>query len=199
MEPLSGALSSVLIVLLLTSFVKIAAALNIFRYGIGLGDATFGLITIALSLALTAMVNLRQVENAGGVDALLKKSASPQSVEAEFRPFLEKHADASMLKRMNAANAKLNGLNPKEGADKTTAFPVLVTSFLLSELRAAFAIGLMFLIPFVVVDLIVGNILMSLGVVQMSPALVALPLKLLLFISVDGWTLVAEKLLNSYQ
>ena len=198
MEPLSGALTSVLVVLLLTSFVKIAAALNIFRYGLGLGDATFGIITIALALSLTAVVNLRQIENAGGVDAVLKKSAQPLGVEAEFRPFLEKHADEKIIKRIQAASLKLGGTEGKDGEGKTS-FPVVLCSFLVSELRSAFAIGLMFLIPFVVLDLIVGNILLALGAVQIAPALISLPLKLLLFISIDGWTLLVEKLLSSYQ
>ena len=198
MEATSGVFTSLAAILLLTSFVKIAAALNIFRYGLGLGDATFGLITIALSLALTSIVNLKQIESAGGIDSLLKRAGSPQNVEAEFRPFLEKHVDPGVLKKMQNAAEKVASTSAVKTPETQGSFPVLMVSFLLTEMKSAFAIGLMFLIPFVVLDLIIANILMSLGVVQMAPTLVSLPLKLLLFIAVDGWTLIAEKLLGTY-
>jgi len=77
-------------------------------------------------------------------------------------------------------------------------FPVLIAAFLISELSEAFQLGFMILIPFFVVDLLVTNILLALGVTQISQAVVALPCKLLLFFAVDGWTLVSEKLISGY-
>lgn len=188
--------------LILTSFVKILTALNILRYGIGLSDAPFGLVMVGVAGALSMLVMAPAFDSAGGLDAITRGGLPV--IEKTYRPFLEKHADRKTIDRLTLIDQRLKETNATDipaidaKSPKPVSFPVLVVAFLISELTAAFTIGLLFLIPFVVIDLAAANLLMALGVTQISQHVVTLPLKLLLFIAVDGWTLVSEKLLASY-
>jgi flagellar biosynthetic protein FliP len=89
------------------------------------------------------------------------------------------------------------GENPDTAASKTGFIP-LVTAFVLSELRTAFTLGFLIFIPFLIIDLIVSSVLMSLGLMFLPPTFVSLPLKLLLFVLLGGWTLIAETVVRSF-
>lgn len=217
MELFLGATGALLAALFLTSFIKILTALNIMRYGLGLTDAVFGLIIIGVSAGLTMFVMSPQIESAGGVDALLRSGSV--GIERTYRPFLEAHTDKKILDRLmsirahhsaqagaaQSAASSHGAPSPKSGVVEPTAvtpgavpFAALASAFMLSELSAAFAIGLLLLVPFVVIDLAVANLLMALGASQISQQVISLPLKILLFVVVDGWGMVSGKLLNSY-
>lgn len=222
MDTLAPYVSGFAGLLLFSSFIKILTTLSIVRYGVGLHDAGFGLTIFAVSLALSLLVMSPQLDAMGGVDALLAGKAS-KSYEKELRPFLEKHtADSTKeaFRRLVGSDrtvAAVGGVDAKgnvaddskpkseEGASATVkdesplSFSALAGAFLISQVQEAFGLGLALLIPFIVVDLLVANVLMVLGVVQLPVAVVSLPLKLLLFFAVDGWTLVAEKLVHSFQ
>lgn len=198
MDDLSAYLQGFLAILLLTSFVKIFTVLSIMRYGIGLDNSGVGLVFFALSLALAlAVVSSNSSQLAGSANFLsFGKSINQQNVEVVFRPFLERNVDRAVNDRINST---LNKNKPKTQAPaEQTNFNVLIASFLISELKRAFQLGFLILIPFLVVDLVVTNILAALGVTQISQAVVSLPLKILLFFAIDGWTLLSEKLLNTY-
>ena len=119
--------------------------------------------------------------------------------EQRVRPFMEKHVDPAVKDSISSISAKLTEQAKVEEEKETdSSLSILGASFMLSQLKDAFYLGLIFLIPFVVVDLVVTNLMMLLGITQISAALVSLPVKLLLFVSIDGWKLVSERLLNSF-
>lgn len=203
MESLPSFLSGVLVLLLCTSFVKMLTSLSILRYGLGLDGAGVGAVLVTLSMALSLVVIQPQLAGLGGVDALLSGKISFESagVEKQMRPFIEKHADASVVGRIGALLKGIEQPGGKKAEAATVAaqpFSVILAAFMISELKAAFLLGLLFIVPFVVIDLLVANVLAALQVQQISTFIVALPFKLLLFIAVDGWTLVSEKLISGY-
>ena len=221
------------VILLLTSFVKLATALSIFRFGLGLDGAVFGIVVFALALALTLPVMLPEIERAGGVDQFLHgTSRDGASLESRFRPYLQKHTDAGLAQKFQAL-AEKSKARPQPGdpatwqqadgagAERVAAdqprtetetanqaaparaegaaaveFPVLIAAFLVSELRVALTLGLIFLIPFFLVDLLVSVALGALDLQNVSQQIVAVPLKLLLFFVIDGWALITTKLLT---
>lgn len=187
-------------VLLLTSFVKLATTLSILRIGIGLRGIGFGVVVLVVAAALTLVVTGDRIESAfsapgsTGVEKL-------SHIETEFKPFLVTHTEPEIQEEIFALAKRVRAKgNPEQpdGLEGEGLFSVTVAAFLISELREAFELGLMFIIPFLVLDLVVANILMVLGVTQLPVALVAFPLKLLLFVAVDGWTLVVGRLLEGY-
>ena len=207
MEAFPPYLTGLLAVLLLTSFVKILTTLSIVRFGFGFDSLGFGVVVLGLSLALSLMVTSAQINEHMSTQAFLSGQgfADTKALENDFRPFLERHAHLEVKQRLLKINQALKKAeepeiqqNPGSADAAHASFGVLVSAFLVSELKEAFQLGFLFIIPFVVLDLLVANILMSLGVSQMSYAVVSLPLKILVFFAVDGWTLIAEKLLGGY-
>lgn len=204
MDALPSYLGGLLAVLLLTSFAKIFTSLSILRYGLGLHGAGFGVVLAGLALALSFLVIGARQPQQQGIQALLGGSGyiEQSQLEAQTRPFLERYSDPEVIERLKAMASRLAGAKEGDHANKSeegpVPFPLLVSSFLLTELKEAFRLGLLFIIPFVVIDLLVANAFLALGVTQLPQQVAALPLKLLLFIAVDGWTLVTEKLLGTY-
>lgn len=190
MADLSNYLGAFLIILLLTSFVKFFTTLQIARVGLGLEAGGFGLITFGLALALSLTVIDAKWQAMGGVNGVVAspRAISDEVLQRQVTPFLQSRASPELVERLGKI------ASPKG----EPSFYVLLSSFLLSELKAAFEIGLLVLIPFVVIDLLVVNVLMSLGVSQISSALVSLPLKILIFFAIDGWRLLGERLLSGY-
>lgn len=178
-------------VLLASSFIRFATVFTIFRFGLGLRGVTFGFITAALSLALATAV-LEKDLGRGDISLLNPKSMQGLDVEKTFRPLLEHRTDPGLIKDLGDKILKKGQHAP----DEKPSFGLLLSAYILSELKSAFEIGIMILIPFVVIDLLVSNILVMLGVTQLSAAAVSVPLKLLLFFVVNGWTLLAEKILG---
>ncbi len=179
-----------------TAFVKIATTLNILRYGLGLKDSVFGAVVLALSLIMAVVVSEQVSEKTGA--NIYREDGSVQVAEAQkaFKPFMQKNTRPELVERLGSFKA-----NAPEGAKvtvETASFGTLGLAFVLTELQKAFEVGLLLLVPFLLIDLLVVNVLMLLGVTQISAAALALPLKLLLFVSVDGWALCAEKLLGAY-
>jgi type III secretion protein R len=206
METLPPYLVGLLAILLLSAFVKIFTTLSILRLGLGLEGASFGLVFAAFSFVLSILVIEPQLAPIGGLAGVI----SPQSkvvlpIEETFRPFLEKQADPVAVVKIAKLTHKLKTSTEAQAAPSdaaptvgTMGFSALASAFLLSELSRALYLGLLFIVPFLVLDLLIVNALLALGVTQLSHRVVAIPLKLLLFFAVDGWSLVTEKLLGSY-
>ena len=191
-----GALGAVVTVLLLSSFVRIFTSLCILRAGLGLSGG-FGIVLFGLAITLALLVAAPQLDKVGGLAKL--SAAEPQNLqpklEEAFRPFLEKNTDKEVIASVSKLEISLN----HRKTDAAPSFEAVSAAFVVSELREAFSIGLMLLIPFFVLDLVVANVLMVLNVTQLSSSVVALPLKLLLFFAVDGWSLIVARLLGSYE
>jgi flagellar biosynthetic protein FliP len=206
MEALPWYVSGFFSILLFSAFVKILTTLSILRYGIGLQGSGIGLVIVAVSLALTLVVMPEDLQRLNGTRALLTgehSSASPAELEARYLPILEQHADPKIVLHLNDAAKRIaakqgNGALADAGIKTAPNFSVLTAAFLLSELREAFLIGLLIVIPFLVIDLLVVNVLMALGIQQLPSTVASFPLKLLIFVILDGWTLIVDKLLAGY-
>lgn len=236
MDALAGYTAGFLVFLLCTCFVKVFTTFTVLRIGLGLCGGSFGLVTFAISLALSSLIMGPQLDAVGGLDALIRGRVADSA--EQFRPFLEKHTDPMLrdrLARLTATGAAASQVNKKSAVSATGSGPpaaasaapapgttaavsgaadtatsadpvatvrpglaLLSSAFLLGELQAAFELGFLILIPFLVIDLIVANVLVLIGVTEMSQHLVAVPLKILLFFAVDGWMLISEKLVRSY-
>lgn len=188
------------ILLLCTSFTKIVVVLSLARSAIGTQSIPPNQVLVGLALFLSLFVmgpTLDQMNTQGLQPYLSGTKTSAQAYHdatGPLREFMLKHTrDDELALMTKAAGRDL----PKDRA--SVDLRTLIPAFVLSELRAAFIIGFVVFVPFLVVDLVVSAILMSLGMVMLPPSIVSLPFKLLLFVLVDGWTLIVTTLIGSYQ
>lgn len=190
-----GALGAILAILLLSSFVRIFTSLCILRAGLGLGGG-FGIVLFGLALVLSCLIAAPQLEKVGGLAKLSNSDAATMQpkIEEAFRPFLEKNTSKEVIDSVSKMEIAIN----HRSSDIPPSFEAISAAFVVSELRQAFSIGLTLLIPFFVLDLVVANVLMVLNVTQLSASVISLPLKLLLFFVVDGWSMIIERLIGSY-
>jgi flagellar biosynthetic protein FliP len=188
------------ILLLTTSFTKIIVVLSLTRNALGLQGVPPNqvLAGLALFLSLFVMGPVVSQVNEEALQPYLNGSATfSQSVDAAKKPMSE-----FMLKNTRPEELALMVKVSKEEAPATKAdvsLTTLIPAFILSELRAAFIIGFVIFVPFLVIDLVVSAGLMSVGMMMLPPVMVSLPFKLLLFVLVDGWGLVVTSLVSSYQ
>jgi flagellar biosynthetic protein FliP len=188
------------VLLMCTSFTKIVVVLSLTRTALGTPTVPPNQVMVGLALFLSLFVMgpvLTQM-NDSGVQPYLNgtKSSSEAYHDASgpLRVFMLKHTRAEELALMSKAAGQTL---PK---DRTSVdLRTLIPAFVLSELRAAFIIGFVIFVPFLVIDIVVSAVLMSLGMVMLPPSLVSLPFKLLLFVLVDGWSLIVTTLLGSYR
>ena len=187
------------VLLMMTGFTRIVIVLSLLRQALGTQSAPPNQVIVGLSLFLTFFVmgpTLDKVYN----EAYLpySKNAMPfeqalDKAEAPLRQFMSKQTRQSDL----ALFVRLAKLEPGANA-QTVPMRVLVPAFVTSELKSAFQIGFMIFIPFLVIDIVVASVLMSLGMMMLSPVLVALPFKLMLFVLADGWNLRIGSLASSF-
>lgn len=187
------------IVLSMTAFTRIVIVLGLLRQALGTAQTPPNQVIVGLSLFLTFFVmtpTLSQVQ-----------SEALQPYVAETIPFetaLERAVvpmKKFMLAQTRESDLKLFmdlAKSPPVKAPLDTPFSVLLPSFLTSELRTAFTIGFLIYIPFLVIDLVVASVLMSMGMMMVSPVMIALPFKFLLFVLVDGWALILGSLAASF-
>lgn len=187
------------VLLMMTGFTRIVIVLSLMRQALGTQAAPPNQVVIGLSLFLTFFVmsptldrvyaEAWQPYSAGqiGFELALDKAQSP------MRSFMMKQTRQSDL-ALFARLAKVD----KDVKPEAVPFRVLVPAFVTSELKTAFQIGFLIFIPFLVIDMIVASVLMSLGMMMLSPVLVALPFKLMLFVLADGWNLLIGSLAASF-
>ena len=187
------------LVLMMTSFTRIIIVLAILRQALGLQQSPPNQVLIGLSLFLSLFVM------APTLDRLNEQAIAPYAagtINAEnaiaaggeaFHSFMMAQTRTSDL-AMFADIADL----PAFASPKAVPFSILLPAFVTSELKTAFQIGFMLFLPFLVIDLVVSSVLMSLGMMMMSPMLVSLPFKLLLFVLIDGWALLMGSLAASF-
>ncbi|PPE67878.1 flagellar type III secretion system pore protein FliP [Caldimonas caldifontis] len=187
------------VLLLMTSFTRIVIVLSLLRQALGTQSAPPNQVIIGLSLFLTMFVM------GPTIDRVYTEAYQPysnqqidfdvalQRAEVPVREFMLKQTRESDF----ALFAKLAKLDPSVTA-QDAPFRVIVPAFVTSELKSAFQIGFMIFIPFLIIDMIVASVLMSLGMMMLSPVLVALPFKLMLFVLADGWNLLLGSLAASF-
>lgn len=186
--------------LMMTSFTRIVIVLGLLRQALGTSQTPSNQILIGLSLFLTYFVM------APVFDKVYADAAQPYlDGKMEFQPALAaaaKPVRSFMLAQTRESSlmtfAKISGHAQYKSADDIP-FSVLAASFVTSELTTAFQIGFLLFIPFVVIDLVVSTVLMSLGMMMLSPMIISLPFKLMLFVMVDGWALVMGTLASSFR
>ena len=187
------------VLLMMTGFTRIVIVLSLLRQAIGTQSAPPNQVIIGLSLFLTMFVM------GPTLDRVYQDAYAPYTANAiSFEQAIEK-AEAPMrqfmLKQTRQSDfalfARLARLDASVTAE-TAPLRVLVPAFVTSELKSAFQIGFMIFIPFLVIDMVVSSILMSLGMMMLSPVLVALPFKLMLFVLADGWNLLIGSLAASF-
>lgn len=183
----------------LTAFLRIIIVLSMLRHAIGMPETPPNTVLLGLALFLTLFTMspvLHQLNQdavqpfmAGklGVDGAYEKGSAPLR---DFMVRQTREQDLGLMVELSKAK------RPESMADISNV--QLIPAFMLSELRAAFQIGFVIFLPFLLIDLIVSSVLMALGMMMMPPTTVALPLKILMFILVDGWSVVLKALMGSF-
>lgn len=188
------------IAIMVTCFPFIVTVLSILRQALGLQQSPPNLLIVSLALFLSYFVMEPVFTEAWdkGVSPLIEESLSIEEAFpltlAPFRIFMEARVDPETLTSM--ASLRPEGTALLAGSD--TPLSVLIPSFLLSEIARAFQVGFLIFLPFLIIDLVVAAVLMSMGMMMVPPAIVSLPFKLAFFVIADGWSLVSASLVRGY-
>jgi flagellar biosynthetic protein FliP len=190
---------SIQILLMMTSFTRIIIVLGLLRQALGTPTSPPNQVLVGLALFLTFFVMspvLERVYNEAWVPYSESKIEFDEALgrgEKPLRGFMLKQTRETDL----ALFLKLSGREQVKGPDEVP-FTVLVPAYVTSELKTAFQIGFLVFIPFLIIDMVVASVLMSMGMMMVSPALISLPFKLMLFVLVDGWNLLLGSLAQSF-
>jgi flagellar biosynthetic protein FliP len=187
------------IVVMMTSFTRIVVVLSLLRTALGTATAPPNSVIIALALFLTGFVmgpTLQAAYDAGIKPLIANEITVEQALErggAPLKSFMQKNVRDKDLKLF----MDLSG-EPPPATPEAMSMRILVPAFMISELKRAFEIGFLLFLPFLIIDLVVASVLMSMGMMMLPPVVVSLPFKLIFFVLVDGWSLVAGSLVQSY-
>jgi flagellar biosynthetic protein FliP len=187
------------ILLAMTAFTRIIIVLSILRQALGMATTPSNQVLTGLALFMTFFVMGATLEQSYGngikpyMDGQLAGDVAIERTIAPLKKFMLAQTRENDLQLF----AKLSGKSQFANADEVP-LTVLVPTFITSELKTAFQIGFMIFIPFLVIDLVVASVLMSMGMMMLSPVLVSLPFKIMLFVVVDGWTLLMGTLASSF-
>jgi len=185
--------------IMMTSFTRIIVVLAILRQAIGLQQSPSNQVLIGLSMFLTFFIMspvFKDVNDQALQPYLNDEIKSLQAFERAKAPMKAFMLSQTRVKDLSTF-AEIAGLEPMDTYDETP-MTVVIPAFITSELKTAFQIGFMFFIPFLIIDLVVASILMAMGMMMLSPMIVSLPFKLMLFVLVDGWGLVMGTLATSF-
>ena len=186
--------------IMVTCFPFIVTVLAILRQGLGLQQSPPNMLIVSLALFLTyfVMEPVFQEAYSAGIEPLMNNTlATSEAIEAglqPFRVFMAGRVDPDTFAAI--ADLRPDTVGATVGDD--AAYSVLVPSFMLSEIARAFQVGFLVFLPFLIIDLVVAAILMSMGMMMVPPAIVSLPFKLAFFVVADGWSLLAGSLVRSY-
>jgi flagellar biosynthetic protein FliP len=187
------------ILVMTTSFVRIVIVMSLVRTAIGLQNAPPNSVIISLSLFLTAFVMAPTFTSAydAGIGPYMNNNmpleqAIPRALEP-LQVFMSRHAQPQDVQLFHDM-AKV----PKVDSAAKEPFQVLAPAFMISELKRAFEIGFMVFLPFLVIDLVVASILMAMGMMMLPPVTISLPFKLIFFVLIDGWHMLAGSLVESF-
>ncbi len=193
------------VAVMVTSFTKIVVVLNLLRNALGVQQIPPNLVLNGLAIILSIYVmypviqemsdQIATMENVGQDTSSLLEAAN--SAKEPMRDFLIKHADS---REREFFLKTIKKMLPPEKADEVlpSDFIVIIPAFTISELTAAFKIGFLIFLPFIIIDLVISNILMAMGMMMLSPTTISLPFKLLLFVLIDGWIKLSHGLVLTY-
>lgn len=187
------------VVIMTTSFVRIIVVLSLLRTGLGLQQSPPNAVLISLALFLTAFIMapvFTQSYNDGieplfnGEIEMMEAFDRSSGPVKDFMLMHTREADLELFINMSQ--------DPIPETPQETSFWVVAPAFMISELRRAFEIGFLLFIPFLIIDLVVSSILMSMGMMMLPPIVISLPFKLIFFVLIDGWRLVTGSLMQSF-
>ena len=185
--------------LMMTAFIRIIIVLSILRQALGTGQTPPNTVLVGLALFLTLFI-MTPVLNDVYVNALVPYMEKGMSfdkalaaAEQPIRGFMMKQTREDDIALFMQMARKGDAMSPE-----SVPFTTLVPAFITSELKSAFTIGFLIYTPFVVIDLIVASVLMSMGMMMLSPMMISMPFKLMLFVLVDGWSLILGSLAASF-
>ncbi|MBN9048325.1 MAG: flagellar type III secretion system pore protein FliP [Rhizobiales bacterium] len=187
------------ILVMMTSFTRIVVVLSLLRTALGTQTAPPNAVIVSLALFLTAFVMgpaLQQVYDVGLRPLANNEITLEQAFERSSEPlraFMQKNVRDKDLKLF----VDMSG-QPAPASPEDMSLRILIPAFMISELKRAFEIGFLLFLPFLIIDLVVASVLMSMGMMMLPPVVVSLPFKLIFFVLVDGWSLVAGSLIQSY-
>jgi flagellar biosynthesis protein FliP len=188
------------LLVMVTSFTRFIVALSFLRSGMGLQNTPANLILISLSLFMTFYVMSPTFDRAwqDGVkplmdNAVTEQEAFPKIVEP-FRQFMLRQVRDKDLKLFQDLAPEPNKPQPGDVVE----LRILVPAFMISELRRGFEIGFLIALPFLVIDMVVATLTMSMGMMMLPPAVISLPIKVLFFVLIDGWNMLIGSLVRSY-
>ena len=189
------------LLIMVTSFTRFVVALSFLRSGLGLQSSPPNLVMISLSLFMTFYVMAPTFDRAWetGVQPLMKNEISEEEaylkISDPFREFMLAHVRDKDLQTFESLAAESFR---RKFDDKRIDMRVIIPAFMISELRRSFEIGFLIILPFLVIDMIVATLTMSMGMMMMPPTILALPFKMLFFVLIDGWNLLASGLVRSF-
>jgi flagellar biosynthetic protein FliP len=187
------------ILVMVTSFTRIVVVLSILRTALGTATAPPNTVLVSLALFLTAFVmgpSFQRAYDVGVKPLLANEITTEQAFERSSGPLRD-----FMLKNVREKDLRLfvdMAHEAKPASPEDLSMRIVVPAFMISELRRAFEIGFLLFLPFLIIDLVVASVLMSMGMMMLPPVVVSLPFKLIFFVLVDGWSLVAGSLVQSY-
>jgi flagellar biosynthetic protein FliP len=187
------------ILVMVTSFTRIVVVLSLLRTAIGTQTAPPNTVMTGLALFLTAFVMAPTFQAAYDqgirpfIAGEIREQEAFERASQPFRTFMLRHVRPTDLELFMDLSRQ-----PRPTTPDVTPLTVLVPAFMISELRRAFEIGFLLFIPFLIIDLVVSSILISMGMMMVPPVTVSLPFKLIFFVLVDGWRLVAGSLVQSF-
>jgi flagellar biosynthetic protein FliP len=189
------------LLIMVTSFTRFAVALSFLRSGLGLQTTPANLVLVSLALFMTFYVMAPTFDRAWetGVQPLMKNEISEEEaylkITDPFREFMLAHVRDKDLQTFESLAAESFR---KKFDDKRVDLRVIIPAFMISELRRSFEIGFLIMLPFLVIDMIVATLTMSMGMMMLPPTIIALPFKMLFFVLIDGWNLLASGLVRSF-
>jgi flagellar biosynthesis protein FliP len=196
------------LLIMVTSFTRFIVALSFLRSGLGVPSTPANLILISLALFMTFYVMSPAFTRAWdeGVAPLMENRISEEEafgrIVEPFREFMLLHVrekDLAMFDDLSQEGAPAAADETEEPADDDTVdLRVLIPAFMISELRRGFEIGFLIILPFLVIDLIVATLVMSMGMMMLPPTVISLPFKILFFVLIDGWNLLVGGLVRSF-
>jgi flagellar biosynthetic protein FliP len=187
------------ILLMMTSFTRIIIVLSILRQALGTAQTPSNQIILGLALFLTLFVmspvfdQVYQVAMQPYLNGSMSAMDAMRAATEPFKTFMLAQTRETDIRMF----ADIAGVTQIESPEKTP-FTLLMPAFVTSELKTAFQIGFLIFIPFVIIDLVVASVLMSMGMMMLSPMIISLPFKLMLFVLVDGWALIMGTLASSF-
>ncbi len=187
------------IIVMVTSFTRIVVVLAFLRSAIGTQQTPPNTVLVSLALFLTAFVmapTLEQAYDQGIAPLIAEEIDQAEAFERTMVPvreFMLKHVREQDL-RLFLDMAEIEAVETPDD----TPLRALIPAFMISELRRAFEIGFLLFVPFIIIDMVVASVLMSMGMMMLPPIMISLPFKLIFFVLVDGWYLVAGSLVQSF-